>query len=283
MKNGVRKYVSLKLQELRENKGATATVKNINSEQDFGVWLDYQPQACKSMRRSYITKMGSLPLIATTLALHPKETRRGWILQELTMNTHGNIHDLDLNDVDLNYASRVNLMANKRVVFTNGSDGSALRCYELVQFGQYPRCWPSVNRTLLHEWRQAGVKDERDVNAKSILFQYARTFHYDCQVLKRYMVEFPQRLARMFIPEESDDPSDWVHVQAIPGQSNPDYTLGTTELQEPPSFRTDEASMDSSNLLSAISQQTEDMKFMGIDPLLSEASGTLQLRQFLAR
>jgi hypothetical protein len=299
MKKGVRSYVNLKLGELREkedNHGGSATVKNIASEDDFGVWLDYpivpndpgheDCEACKKTRRSYIAKMGSLPLISTTLALHPKETRSGWILHELTMNTHGNIHDIKLDEVELKFPSRVNLMAKKRVVFTNGSDGSALRCYEFVQLGQYPRCWPSVNRTLLHEWKKAGIRDERDVDARDILFKYARTFHHDCQQLKRFMVDLPQKLARSFIPSESDIQTDWVRVQAIPMQPNPDYSSGETESEEATGHSLAPtapiSAVDLLGILAAISQQTEDMEEMGIDVSISEASGILQLRQFVS-
>jgi len=66
------------------------------------------------------------------------------------------------------------------------------------------------SRVLLNEWEDTGVSDERGSGiAKEILLKYARTFHYDCQRLKRAMVVWPQLLARCGVDKDASS-QEWV-------------------------------------------------------------------------
>ena len=271
--------------------GPTTTVKNIATADDFGVWLDYpivpndkdhtaNCQVCLEKRRQCIAKMTALPSIATTIALHPEGTRRGWILHEMSNNTHKNVVDTDLKELHsedrLRYGHRINLMTDGRVTFTNGSDGVELRCHEFVRLGQMPRCWPSVNLELLKKWKEAGLEDEGSVEAKDILLEYARTFHYKCQGLKRAMVVLPQLLARANVVVNSDSANeDWVSVPPV--SSNP--------LYESDSQRSDPLHLsfpfDFDIIEREILQQESDMRELGIPESLSAATSALQRRQFV--
>lgn len=271
------------------HKGATNTVKNIQSEEDFGVWIDFciipnNPKhtksciVCSEYRRFCIAKMTALPSVSTTIALNPDKTRKGWILYELSNNTHGNLVDTDGNELvsskRLEYSHRINLMADRRVSFTNKSDGVELRCHEFIRLGQFPRCWPSVNRVLLEEWAESGITDERSVEAKDILFQYARTFHYDCQGLKRSMVTLPQVLARCNVPVNNDTDTDWVKIP--PPKTNPAYD--NIENQPQPTVT---MPFDFESIAAEIRKQKEDMRLLNLQEPLCEAAEVLQRLQFI--
>jgi hypothetical protein len=292
LQEAVRTYIDIALK-----RGATTTVKNFSSEQDFGVWLDYmmvpnhpshaECDACRTRRHICIAKMAAIPTIATTIALHPDERSRGWILHELTMNTHTNIQDVHGEPVDIPcpHGARINLMVRNQVHFTNGSDGSALRCSEFLRLGQLPRNWPSVTKQLLQEWKEAGVRDERDAGpAKDILFKYARTFHFPCQKLKRAMMVWPQLLARRGVPK--DDLDAWVYL-SVEDRARPTGAAALPfldrERKEASNFDwSSEAVFDFSVIEQEICEQEEAIKSLGISNELAKATTDLQRMQFVA-
>jgi hypothetical protein len=292
LQQAVRSYIEVALQ-----RGTTTTVKNFTTAYDFGVWLDYMMvpndvnhadcETCRTHRHICVAKMAAIPTIATTIALHPDERSRGWILHELTMNTHQNIQDVRAKSVDITcpHGARINIMVPQRVHFTNGSDGSALRCSEFLRLGQLPRNWPSVTKQLLQEWKEAGVQDERDAGpAKHILFQYARTFHFPCQKLKRAMIVWPQLLARRGIAKS--DLNDWVYVSY---KDRPRPTGATAipfldrDRKEADEFDWSPNAIFNLNVVEQeIRNQEEAIKSLGINNDLASATSTLQRMQFVA-
>jgi hypothetical protein len=293
LKKAVKRYIHTILDSESEDHGTTVTVKNVATADDFGVWLDFPiiPNdqlhvrscvTCKEQRRLYIAKMTSLQFVATTIVLHPEEVNRGWILHEMTVNSHGNIIDVDgvplAQSFRLQHVDRFNLMLDRRVSFTNGSDGVELRCHEFIRLGQLPRCWPSVNRVLLEEWKLAGIRDEGSVDAKGILFKYARSFHHDCQRLKRAMITLPQKLARTSLPSIDENPNiseGWVKVpteRPNPLYSNKMFLKAERDTDAPFSF---------AEVLAYIENQKRDMLFLSLDPSICDAAAVLQKQQFL--
>jgi hypothetical protein len=297
MQEAVRAYIDGVL-----SAGPTTTVKNVESADDFGVWLDYTVipndrthdkigcRTCKDTRRLYIAKMGALPIISTTIALHPEEIRRGWILHELTMNSHNNIVNTKGMPVAEKYryayGARINLMSKKlrQVHFTNGSDGWALKSHEFIRIGQMPRTWPSVTRVLLDEWKKGGILDEKLVEAKDVLFKYARTFHHDCQRLKRAMVVIPQKLARLGISDDDIQEDDWVQIWPKVPRPNPAYERD--DGMEQPDDSAD--GIDKYNIFDLeiirheIEQQRLDMIDLGLGHSLCLAASHVQFMQFIA-
>jgi hypothetical protein len=247
----------------------SATVKNVSSVDDFGVWVDYMmvPNDAKHMqhwtdgcrrcwdrRGQQIAKISAILTVATCVVVADEQERhkRGWIIHEMTTNTHLNLHDglllpddpgTQLAALDATYLHRVNLMS-QTANFTNGMDGRALRLYEFVRLSQLPRTWPAVNEVLLREWRDAGVDDERSVTARDILFKYARHFDQPCHQLKRLMALLPAELALFGVGEH------------------------------------DGSAVDCAPLLAAIEDQRRAMVALGMPS--AEDAARLQLQQFVA-
>lgn len=203
LQHAVREYIDRALET-----GPTTLVKNFETEDDFGVWLDYlvvpndqsHANCTKCKPRKRITKMMAIPLISTTIALHPHLINRGWILHELTHNSYGNIIDIDGNPIqdrlDIDHAFRINLMLD-RVDYQNGSDGKALRYQEFLRLALMPGFWPQVRLELVRALLEEGCVDERSSKAISTLFEYTRTSHRSCHNLKRAMAVQPQLVARI--------------------------------------------------------------------------------------
>jgi len=199
MKRLVREYVSWQLEENR--KSANPRVK-AGSAEDFGIWVDYMivpndpmhadcPK-CAERKAELIGKINGLLTIATVLYANPTQFHRGWILQEMS----GNSHVSNQQDVKpLRHRHRARLMAG-RVDFSDAKDGATLRCYEFLRLGQSPRTWPAVNVDLLDQLGQRGLTDESAGDAaRSILLTFARAFDRPCHDVKRMMCDLAQAVA----------------------------------------------------------------------------------------
>jgi len=174
------------------------------TREDFGVWVDFMMvpngheageahcEECETEKTNMIQRINALLSLATVIPMNDAARHRGWILQELTLDAHG--------ETKYEHRDRVSLMA-RHVDFTtdNGvhstDDGMLLRCNEFVRLSQTPRTWPTVNRALLERLQAAGHADEASDEAWAILTDYARRFDMPCHRLKRLMAELPQKLA----------------------------------------------------------------------------------------
>ena len=188
----------------------TSVVKNVETANDFGIWIDYMivpndlahadcPK-CKEQRDRHIAQIGALLTISTIITMDPETTDRGWLIHELTGNSHDNIVNgrklCKLDASDLRHRHRARLMASKHKTFRVPEDGRKLRCYEFTRLGQMPRCWPAVNAQFLRALEAGCFVDERSVGAAPLLYRHARHFDLPCHALKRAMVEMTQTLAR---------------------------------------------------------------------------------------
>lgn len=188
-------------------------VKNIEGPQDFGIWIDYMlvPNeradhvgcgACARLRQESIPSISGILTVSTIFKMDPDRVDRGWILHEVTANSHSNVVDGGSGEpVPLEHGHRVRMMMQGRassgglVEYSEPGDGVRLRCLEFVRLGQMPRCWPAVNLELLGEYLRTGERDEGTVAAASTLFRYARHFDLPCHELKRMMSELAQEVA----------------------------------------------------------------------------------------
>lgn len=185
------------VREQLAKKGKDARVK-VEREEDFGVWIDYfmvptpsdstKCEECERIKVEKIKRINALLTVATVLPMSEDQGERGWILQELTLDKHG--------ETKLEHRDRVGLMA-RNVTFSQGvtpdiDDGRMLRCYEFIRLSQTPRVWPSVNLELVEKWLERGCQQEDQGGAHELLVEYARAFDKGCHSLKRLMAELTQ-------------------------------------------------------------------------------------------
>jgi hypothetical protein len=198
IKQCVRTYVDWQLEE--NAKQVNPRVKATRPE-EFGIWIDYMivPNEeahadcakCAARKDALVAKINGLLTVATVLYMSPDSARRGWILQEMSGNSHASNQRAV---TPLGHRDRARLMA-RQVEFTKPEDGSKLRCYEFLRLGQSPRAWPAVNVVLLDQLEQGGQVDEGSPEARPILLRLARSFDLPCHDLKRLMIDLTQELA----------------------------------------------------------------------------------------